>query len=166
MKRPLVVALKLGALITTTSMFTGCASTYSNLVSGSQLGAQEYRPAVYVPQGKEGQYEQILSICRQAATNRQITAAQQAQLSAITGTVQSTVDSAAFGAQFANVFKQAGLGSASMTRGVAVGAATGLATSLASAFASGTESSASKTRDALLYCLRTQESAVGYRVLE
>lgn len=157
--------LKLSALALTATLFTGCASTYSNLVSGSQLGAAEYRPAVFVPPGKEAQYEQILGICRQAAVNRQITAAQQAQLRTITGSVRGTVDGAAFGMQFGNIFKQAGLDT-SITRQAGIGAATGLITSLAGSFASGTESSAAKTRQALLLCLRSQESAVGYRVIE
>jgi uncharacterized protein YcfJ len=156
---------KLGALLMTTGLFTGCASTYSNLVSGSQLGANEYRPAVFVPPGKEGQYEQILGICRQAAVNRQITAAQQAQLKTITGSVKGAVDGAAFGAQFGSIFKQAGFDT-SINRSAGIGLATGLATSLAGAFASGTESSASKTRQALLFCLRSQQDAVGYRVIE
>lgn len=155
----------LAVLLASTTLFTGCASTYSNLVSGSQLGAAEYRPAVFVPPGKEGQYEQILGICRQAAVNRQITAAQQAQLRTVTGSVRGTVDGAAFGMQFGSIFKQAGFDT-SVTRQAGIGAAAGLLTSLAGSFASGTESSASKTRQALLFCLRSQESAVGYRVIE
>ena len=156
---------KLGAVVAMSGLFTGCASTYSNLVSGSQLGAAEYRPAVFVPPGKEGQYEQILGICRQAAVNRQITAAQQAQLRTITGSVRGAVDGAAFGAQFGSIFKQAGFDT-SINRSAGIGLATGLATSLAGAFASGTESSAAKTREALLFCLRSQQDAVGYRVIE
>jgi uncharacterized protein YcfJ len=159
-----MVAVTLGA-VATAGLFTGCASTYGNLVSGSQLGAAEYRPAVFVPPGKEGQYEQVLGICRQAATNRQITAAQQAQLATITGSVKGAVDGAAFGVQFGNIFKQAGFDT-SLNRSAGIGAMTGLATSLAGAFSSGTQSSASKTREALLYCLRSQQAAVGYRVVE
>jgi hypothetical protein len=134
-------------------------------VSGSQLGAAEYRPAVFVPPGKEAQYQQILGICRPAATNRQIKAAQQAQLKTITGTVQGTVDGAAFGLQFGNIFKQAGFDT-SLNRSAGIGAVAGLAGSLAGAFASGTESAADKTREALLFCLRSQANAVGYRVFD
>lgn len=156
---------RIGAVVMMASLFTGCASTYGNLVSGSQLGAQEYRPAVFVPPGKEGQYEQILGICRQAAVNRQITAAQQAQLKTITGVAGSTVQGASMGVQFGNIFKQAGFDT-SLNRQAGIGAATGLAMGAISAFTSGTESTAAKTRQALLYCLRSQESAVGYRVVE
>jgi len=155
----------MGGLVVIASLFTGCASTYSNLVSGNQLGAQEYRPAGFVPTGKEGQYEQILGICRQAAVNRQITSAQEAQLATITGGVQGAVDGAAFGVYFGNFFKQAGFDT-SLNRQAGIGAMTGLATSLAGAFSSGTESSAAKTRHALLFCLRSQQDAVGYRVIE
>lgn len=156
---------RFAAVMMVAGLSTGCASTYSNLVSGSSLGAAEYRPAVFVPPGKEGDYEQILGICRQAATNRQITAAQQAQLATITGGVKGTIDGAAFGAQFGSIFKQAGFDT-SVTRTAGIGALTGLATSLAGSFSSGTESSASRTRAALLHCLRSQQAAVGYRVVE
>ena len=53
---------------------SGCASTYSNLVSGSSLGAQEYRPSVLVKDGNHSRYEEILKICRDVAVNKQITA--------------------------------------------------------------------------------------------
>ena len=34
-------------------VMTGCASSFSNLVSGSELGAAEYQPAVLVPPEKQ-----------------------------------------------------------------------------------------------------------------
>ncbi len=164
-----MTAIQLGAMcacITLGSLLTtGCASTYGNLVSGSNLGAQEYRPAVYVPPGKEGQYEQILSICRQAAINRQITAVQQAQLETITGSVQGAAQGAAAGMEIGAIFK--GFDSdVSINQTAGVGLAAGLIGGLADSFASGTEDTAAKTRQALLVCLRAQADAVGYTVLE
>lgn len=154
------------AFITVGSLLaTGCASTYGNLVSGSSLGAQEYRPAVYVPPGKEGHYEQILAICRQAAVNRQITAAQQAQLETITGSVQGAAQGAATGMELGALFK--GFDSdVSVNQTAGVGLAAGLLGGLAGSFAAGTEDTAAKTRQALLVCLRSQSDAVGYTVLE
>lgn len=158
-----IVAL---VLLVTYVGILGCASTYSDLVSGSNLGAQEYRPAVLVPPDKQAQYEQVLSVCRQVAVNRQVTAAQEAQLRTITGAVEGTAQGMAFGMQMGNVFKQAGVDSASINRSAGVGAVAGLISSVGSSFASGAEGGAEETKRILLGCLRTQERAVGYQVLE
>ena len=56
---------------------SGCGSAYSGVVARSGLGAAEYRPAVYIEPGNEATYERVLQICRQAANNRQMTAAQE-----------------------------------------------------------------------------------------
>src|SRR5690606_17681918 len=120
------------ALMIAASMTAGCASTYSNLVSGHGLGAKEYRPAVYVPAGKEGEYEQILSICRDVAVNRQITAAQQAQLKTITGSVEGVADGASMGLVLGTAFDDIG-------KGVGIGAAAGLLSSVAGAFSRGAD---------------------------
>ena len=85
------------ALATPLLLMQGCASTYGNLVSGSNLGAQEYQPAVYAIPGKEGVYQQVLGVCRQVAVNRQITSAQEAQLKTLTGAVSGATQGAATG---------------------------------------------------------------------
>ena len=144
----------------------GCAGTYSNLVSGSNLGAAEYQPAVHVPPEAKNEYQKVLSICRQAAKNRQITSAQRAQLGTITGVTEGTLEGASSGLQMGNIFKQAGFDGASRTEGALAGAAGGLISSLGDAVSSGTESNAAETRRILLNCLRSQSDKVGYTVLE
>ena len=144
----------------------GCASTYGNLVSGSNLGAAEYMPAVMPNPGMEGKYQQVLGICRQVAVNRQVTAAQEAQLRTITGVTAGTVDGAAFGAAMGSVFRQSGLNT-SVGKDMALGSAVGLLTSLVDSFASGTEHDAAQTRQVLLTCLRKADpSEQFYKVME
>jgi len=146
---------------------TGCASTYGNLVSGSNLGAQEYQPAVLANAGMEPQYREVLGICRQVATSRQVTAAQEAQLKTITGAVQGAGDGLASGMQLGFIFKQAGFSRGSMSGGIGVGMVGGLVTSLAGAFASGTNKDASETKLVLLNCLRRADPQERiYRVIE
>jgi len=144
----------------------GMCRSYSDLVSGSSLGAQEYTPAVYVLPENESKYNQVLATCRQAAINGQVTAAQKAQLETITGVVEGTAEGLAFGAQMANIYRSVGLdtdlGDAALT-----GAGIGLIGSLASSFASGTEDTAAKSRTVLLNCLRvTSQNGSLWRVLE
>ena len=134
---------------------TGCASTYGNLVSGSELGAQEYRPAVFVPPENQAKYDSVLPICRQAATNRQITAAQEAQLKTITGVTEGAGEGLAFGVQFAGQMRSFGFDDVDVGDSAMYGAVAGLLGSLASSFASGAEDSAAATRRALLVCLET-----------
>jgi hypothetical protein len=166
MKSNRVIILEVG-LMCICAMSSGCASTYSNLVSGSELGAREYRPAVFVPPGKETAYESVLGICRQAVTNRQITAAQQAQLETLTGVTRGSLSGLSQGMQMGSIFKSAGLGGGgTISRGAGIGALTGLVDSLGSSFASGAEDTAAKTRDSLLLCLRKMASGIGYTVLE
>ena len=155
--------LALGAL-------SGCGSAYSGMVGSSGLGAAEYIPSVYVEPGNEAKYEQVLQICRQAANNRQMTAAQESQLRTITGAVEGTVGGAAAGLEFANIFSAfEGSDIIDVDRGQStmIGAGIGLATSLASSFASGAESTASETRAALLRCLTvTSRDGKLWQVLE
>ena len=146
---------------------TGCASTYGNLVSGSNLGAQEYQPAVLPNPGMDGQYREVLGICRQVATNRQVTAAQEAQLKTLTGAVQGAGDGLSSGMQLGFIFKQAGFSKGSMSGGIGIGMVGGLVSSLAGSFASGTNKDASETKLVLLQCLRKADPQERlYRVIE
>ncbi len=146
---------------------SGCASAYGNLVSGSNLGAQEYQPAVLPNAGMEGQYREVLGICRQVATSRQVTAAQEAQLKTITGAVQGGGDGLAGGLQMGFLFKQAGFGKGAMSGSLGVGMVSGLVSSLAGSFASGATSDASETRLVLLNCLRKADPQERlYKVIE
>ena len=140
---------------------TGCASTYGNLVSGSNLGAMEYQPAVLKKPGMEGKYNEILQVCRQVAVNRQITAAQEAQLKTITGVSSSSLQGASFGLQMGSIFKQAGYDT-SMTRQAGIGLLAGSLTGLAGSFASGTENNAAETKRVLLSCLQAADPKQEY----
>jgi hypothetical protein len=166
MFRIFLVNVPLVAATSSIVALTGCASTYSNLVSGSNLGAQEYQPAVVVVPGRESHYQQALVACRQAVTNRQITAAQEAQHRTVTGAVSNTATGAAAGWQMGAMFKDAGLGT-SVNRSVGIGAGAGLLASLGQTFASGSDHTQSATRQALVSCLRTGDpSQKNYRVVE
>ena len=155
--------LALGAL-------SGCGSAYSGMVGSSGLGAAEYIPSVYVEPGQEAKYEQVLQICRQAANNRQMTAAQESQLRTITGAVEGTVGGAAAGLEIANmfsVFEGSDIIDVDRGQSTLIGAGVGLATSLASSFASGAESTAEETKAALLRCLTvTSREGKLWQVLE
>lgn len=131
----------------------GCGGAYSGVVSGSGLGAAEYRPAVYVEPGNEARYEQVLAICRTAANNRQMTAAQEAQLRTLTGTAESTVAGAAAGVQFQQIFDMAGFDTSSVGDAAAIGAGVGLITGLVGAATEGAERTAAETKAVLLNCL-------------
>lgn len=146
---------------------SGCASNYSNLVSGSNLGAQEYQPAVYVPQENQAKYNQVLPICRQAAVNRQITASQEAQLKTITGVTEGTAEGLAFGLTLGGQMQSLGFNNVDVGEAAAYGAAAGFIGSLASSFASGTETAAAETKYALLRCLEaTSQNGELWAVLE
>ena len=140
------------SVICASLMMGGCGSAYSTTVGGSGLGAHQYIPSVYIEPGNEARYAQVLPICREAANNRQMTAAQEAQLKTLTGAVEGTVGGAASEIkdnQFLDIF-----GAGNTTGDSALlGAGLGLATSLASSFASGAEGTAAETKAALLKCL-------------
>lgn len=143
-----------------------CANTYGNLVSGSNLGAQEYQPAVLIKDGKKDEYMSVLTVCRQAATNRQITAAQEAQLHTITGVSSGAMEGAASGMQLGSIFKQAGMDT-SINQSMGIGMLSGALSSLGSSFASGTDDAASETKKILLGCLRRADpNQKIYSVLE
>ena len=149
------------------SGFTGCGSAYTKAVSASGLGSQEYRPAVYVEPGMEGKYQRVLGICRTAAHNRQLTAAQEAQLATITGTAESTIKGAGMGAQFGQLFKMAGLGDVSIGEAAGLGAGIGLLSGLASSAGEGAKTTARQTKRALLLCLqKTSQNGQLWTVLE
>ena len=145
----------------------GCGAAYSTVTEKSQLGAGQYEPAVYVPPENKAKYDQVLVICRQAAANRQVTAAQEAQLRTITGTTVSAVEGAAQGAVIGQLFDNAGLGGGA-GQGALIGGVAGVATGLASAFASGAEKTASETKRILLNCLKQVSERGGglWEVLE
>lgn len=148
------------------AMLSGCASTYGNLVSGSALGAQEYQPAVYVIPGNDGVYQQVLGICRNAAVNRQITTAQEAQLKTLTGAVSGAAQGGSMGWQMGSTFKQAGFGT-SINKSIGAGIGAGLLASLGSSFSSGANDSAAEIRETLLRCLRSADPGEQkYRVIE
>lgn len=137
-------------------ILSGCGSAYSGVVGSSGLGADAYRPAVFVEPGNEATYEQVLQICRQAANNRQMTAAQESQLKTLTGAVEGTVAGAAAGLEFGqmfSVFEGSDIIDVDKGESTLIGAGIGLATSLASSFASGAETTAAETKQALLRCL-------------
>ena len=144
---------RIAALFAGAALLSGCGSAYSGLTNTSGLGAGEYRPAVFVEPGNEGRYEKVLPICRRAAANRQVTAAQKAQLETITGTVESTATGAATGLQVGNILRSGGFKTSEL-RSAGIGAAAGALAGLASSFASGAEDTAEETRQALLKCLR------------
>lgn len=141
--------LGLGAL-------SGCGSAYSGVVGSSGLGAAEYIPSVYVEPGNEAKYQQVLQICRQAANNRQMTAAQESQLRTITGAVEGTVEGAAAGLEFASIFEAfegSDLIDVNTGQSTMIGAGIGLISSVASSFASGAETTADESKKVLLRCL-------------
>jgi hypothetical protein len=162
MRTPLVLC---NALITV-ALLPGCASTYGNLVSGSNLGAQEYTPAVYVVPGNEAVYQQALGICRQVAVNRQVTAAQEAQLKTLTKGVSGLTAGASAGWEMGSLMKNAGLGT-SINKSIGAGLGIGLLSSLGSSLASGTNNAQTETKRVLLSCLQQVDPAgKQFRVIE
>ena len=147
---------RIAALLPAVGIMSGCGSAYSGAVGSSGLGADAYRPAVLVEPGNEPTYEKVLQICRQAANNRQMTAAQESQLKTLTGAVEGTVAGAAAGLEFGqifSVFEGSDVIDVDKGESTLIGAGVGLATSLASSFASGAETTAAETKKVLLRCL-------------
>lgn len=135
------------------AVLSGCGSAYSGLARSQGLGATEYMPAVVVEPGNESLYAQTLSLCRSVAQNRQATAAQEAQLKTLTGTVQATGTGAATGAQVGELLGDAGYDTG-LGEGAAIGASVGLVSGLLGSFAEGAENTAAETKRVLLNCLR------------
>lgn len=155
------------SVLALTPLLNGCASTYSDLVSGGKLGAQDYMPAVYITPGNEGKYSQVLGVCRQAAVNRQVTSAQRAQLETITGSVEGLAGGAGFGLEIASQLKGFGLPDVDIGEVAGYGALAGLIGGLATSFSSGTSDTADATRDALLSCINaTSNNGSLWQLLE
>ena len=115
----------------------------------------------------DGQYREVLGICRQVATNRQVTAAQEAQLKTITGAVAGAGAGAASGLELGYMFKQVGLTSGGLNKSLGIGMVGGMLSSVAGSFASGANQSASETKLVLLQCLRKADPQEKiYRVIE
>ncbi len=147
-------------------ILAGCGSAYSGLTRSQGLGAGQYMPAVVVEPGNEGLYQQTLTTCRSVAENRQATAAQEAQLRTLTGTVGATGTGAATGAQVGNLLGDAGYDTG-LGEGAAVGAGVGFVSGLVGAFASGAETTAAETKKVLLNCLRvTSANGTRWHVVE
>lgn len=145
----------------------GCGAAYSTVTEKSQLGAGQYEPAVYVPPENKAKYDQVLLICRQAAANRQVTAAQEAQLRTITGTTVAVAEGAAQGAVIGQLFDNAGLGGGA-GQGALIGGVAGIVTGMARSFGAGAEKTAAETKRILLNCLKTVADRGGglWNVLE
>lgn len=145
---------------------TGCSNASKSLVDGNKLGAADYKPAVYVKPGNESQYDGVLQVCRRVAVNRQFTAADEAQLNAITGSIQGAVDGATTGLAVGAMLKNSGY-DASRGESAAIGAAAGILGAVTSSFTSGTDRTARETKRVLLACLReTSEGGSKWKVLE
>ena len=138
-------------------ILAGCGSAYQQAGSLG-VDAQQYTPAVLVHEGNQARYDQVLPICRQAAINRSMTAAQEAQLQTLTQTATSTVEGAAAAVEFGNMFDVigdvTGMGDVNMGEQALVGAGVGLVTGLVTGMASGAQETADETRRILLNCLR------------
>ena len=143
-----VVATGLAAIL------SGCGSAYSGLTSSSGLGSDQYRPAVVIEPGNEARYEQVLTVCRQVAANRQATAAQKAQLQTLTGVVEGAGVGAATGGVYGGLLDSSGFDT-SVGEGALIGATAGAVGGLVTAFAGGANETADETRRILLNCLRT-----------
>ena len=147
-------------------LLAGCGSAYKGVVDQTGLGAGQYIPAVYVEPGQEAKYQQVLAICRQAAVNRQMTAAQEAQLRTLTQTAESTVAGAAAAVEMSQVFDMAQF-DVDVGDQALVGAGVGLLTGVVGAMTSGTETAAAETKAVLLRCLHaTSQNGQLWRVLE
>lgn len=148
-------------------LLAGCGSAYKGAVDQSGLGAEQYIPAVYVEPGQEEKYKQVLGICRNAANNRQMTAAQEAQLATITGTAQSTVEGAAMATQMGQVFDMAGIGGVDLGEAAGIGAGVGLLTGLVGSMSEGAHKTAAETKLILLRCLKVaSRNGTLWQVLE
>ena len=148
------------------AVLSGCGSAYSGLTTSSGLGSDQYRPAVVVEPGNEARYEQVLTVCRQVAANRQATAAQKAQLQTLTGVVESAGVGAAAGAAYGGLLDSGGFDT-SIGEGAVIGAAAGAVGGLVTAFAEGANETADETRRILLNCLNvTSKDGTLWTVVE
>ncbi len=132
----------------------GCGSAYKGAVDSSGLGSGQYIPAVYVEPGQEEKYKQVLGLCRNVANNRQMTAAQEAQLATLTDAAQSTVQGAAMATEMRQIFDMAGIDNMGLGEAAGIGAAAGLVTGLVGSMTEGAKKTAAETKRILLRCLK------------
>ena len=141
---------------------SACASTQSAIVDRNNLGASGYTPAVLVEPGYDEQYQRALDACRAVASNRQLTAAQEEQLSIFTDTLGGVIGGAAVGAAAA-----AGGGGVNAGEGALIGAGAGLVGGLVGSILTGPQEVAEETKVVLLRCLdRTSNNGERWQVLE
>lgn len=124
------------------------AESHRSTVKQAGLGAENYQPSVYIEPGNEARYRKVLSLCRQAAANRELTAAQQAELTASVGAEDAASQAILRGA-IDSMFSGGDL--LESVGGGGVGALFG---ALISEGAKGTVNTAQATRIALLNCLK------------
>jgi hypothetical protein len=97
-----------GATVAMLASSNDCASTCGGMTSVIKLGAAEYRPAALVPPDRQASYEGMLSACRQAGFNRQITSAHKARQDTLIGAVTGAADGAASSFQVDSTFSRPG----------------------------------------------------------
>ena len=162
MRKPTVAVALLSLFL-----LAGCGSAYKGVVDSSGLGSGQYIPAVYVEPGQEDKYRQVLGICRDVANNRQMTAAQEAQLATLTDTVESTAQGAAMATRMGQVFDMAGVGGVKLGEAAGIGAGVGLVTGLVGSMSEGAKRTAAETKRILLGCLKVaSKNGVLWQVLE
>ena len=142
-------------------VLVGCGAQQSGTVNVTGLGAGQYQPAVLVFEGQEGYYARALAVCRQAAANRQTTAAQEGELQTITGVTEAATTGAVIGTAVAPEFDKTSV------EGALLGAAVGAVLTIPFAYAEGTRKTANQTKFVLLKCLHTaSDDGKRWEVLE
>ena len=140
---------------------TGCGAQQSGTVNVTGLGAAQYHPAVLVFDGNEAFYSKALMACRQAAANRQTTAAQEGELETITNVTEAATVGAVVGTAVASDFDK------SSVEGALLGAAMAAILTVPFTYAEGTRKTANQTKFVLLKCLHTaSDNGKRWEVLE
>lgn len=145
----------LGAAMAVLLLAACGSSQIQGNVESSGIGAATYTPSVYVEPGQQARYARVLAVCRQAAANRQLTAAQTAALRA-----EGVVTDEIFAGGSQIVSEQLITGDVSDSSAFDVFG--GLLTSAMATDQRATESTAAKTRSALLECLRAADKYEDY----
>lgn len=146
---PIYLVVSRIVMLSAAVALAGCvAEDYQHSVQTSQLGAQEYTPAVYVEPGNELRYQKVLALCRQVAKKRELTASQQAELRAQTGMTDAAAQGA-LGGLADSIFSGGDVGGATVAGGLI-----GLFGSAITESGKGTVATAAATRHALLNCLK------------
>ncbi len=135
-----------------TLFLAACGGQQANQanVESAGIGAATYTPSVYVEPGSEGRYQRVLAICRQAAANRQLTAAQTEALR-----TEGVLTEEIFSGTTEIVSEQLVTGDVSDASGFDFFG--GLLTSAMAEDQRAAQSTAAKTRSALLECLRAAD---------